>query len=81
MPIVLNQIQRKLEHFASREAMDIYGLGSSLIARLIETGQIKWIPEISIILIIIKLPRWGRMGGKSAENLQKAIAASEIQEL
>jgi len=70
------QIQRKLEHFASREAMDIYGLGSSLIARLIETGQIKWIPDI-YHLDYNKIAALERMGRKSAENLQKAIAASK----
>ena len=70
------QIQRKLEHFASREAMDIYGLGSSLIARLIETGQIKWIPDI-YHLDYNKIAAMERMGKKSAENLQKAIEASK----
>ena len=70
------QIQRKLEHFAAREAMDIYGLGSSLIARLIETGQIKWIPDI-YHLDYNKIAAMERMGRKSAENLQKAIEASK----
>ncbi|HQC31886.1 MAG TPA: NAD-dependent DNA ligase LigA, partial [Candidatus Cloacimonas sp.] len=70
------QIQRKLEHFAAREAMDIYGLGSSLIARLIETGQIKWIPDI-YHLDYNKIAAMERMGKKSAENLQKAIEASK----
>ena len=72
------QIQRKLEHFASREAMDIYGLGSSLIARLIETGQIKWIPDI-YHLDYNKIAEMERMGKKSAENLQKAIEASKTK--
>ena len=70
------QIQRKLEHFAAREAMDIYGLGSSLIARLIETGQIQWIPDI-YHLDYNKIAAMERMGKKSAENLQKAIEASK----
>ncbi len=72
------QIQRKLEHFASREAMDIYGLGSSLIARLIETGQIKWIPDI-YHLDYNKIAEMERMGKKSANNLQKAIEASKTK--
>ncbi|MDI9572650.1 MAG: helix-hairpin-helix domain-containing protein, partial [Candidatus Cloacimonadota bacterium] len=72
------QIQRKLEHFASREAMDIYGLGSSLIARLIETGQIKWIPDI-YHLDYNKIAEMERMGKKSADNLQKAIEASKTK--
>lgn len=70
------QIQRKLEHFVSREAMDIYGLGSSLIARLIETGQIKSIPDI-YHLDYAKIAAMDRMGKKSADNLQKAIEASK----
>jgi len=72
------QVQRKLEHFASREAMDIYGLGSSLIARLIETGQIKSIPDI-YHLDYDKIASMDRMGKKSAENLRKAIEASKTK--
>ena len=35
------KLQRGLEHFASRSAMNIDGLGESLIAQLIETGLVK----------------------------------------
>lgn len=35
------RLQRGLEHFASRGAMDIEGLGESLIAQVIETGLVR----------------------------------------
>jgi DNA ligase (NAD+) len=34
------KLQRGLEHFASRSAMNIEGLGESLVAQLIETGMV-----------------------------------------
>src|SRR5690606_31207085 len=35
------RLQRGLEHFASRSAMNIEGLGESLIAQLIEQGLVR----------------------------------------
>ncbi|MGC9361976.1 MAG: NAD-dependent DNA ligase LigA, partial [Candidatus Syntrophosphaera sp.] len=72
------QLQRRLEHFAARNTMDIDGLGESLISKLIETGQIKNIADI-YTLDYDQLADLERFGKKSAENLQKAIANSKKQ--
>lgn len=72
------QLQRRLEHFAARNTMDIDGLGESLISQLIETGQIKNIADI-YTLDYDKLAELERFGKKSADNLQKAIENSKKQ--
>lgn len=69
------QLQRRLEHFASRDAMDITGLGESLIARLLEEGLLQGIPDI-YALDYQKIATLPRLGAKSAENLKAAIATS-----
>ena len=66
------QLQRRIEHFASREAMDISGLGESLIARLIEIKMLNDISEI-YHLDYMQLAALDRMGEKSAENLRAAV--------
>ncbi|QVD49288.1 DNA ligase (NAD(+)) [Xanthomonas phage vB_XciM_LucasX] len=40
------QTQRALEHFVSRNAMDIEGLGEELLAKLILVGKVRWFPDI-----------------------------------
>ncbi len=70
------QIQRRLEHFASRNAMDITGLGESLIARLLEEKFIQTIADI-YELDYQRLAQLDRLGSKSAENLKQAIEASK----
>ncbi len=70
------QLQRQLEHFTSREAMDISGLGESLIARLIESGMLKSIESI-YNLDYDKISEMERLGEKSAGNLKKSIEKSK----
>ncbi len=69
------QLQRRLEHFASRDAMDITGLGESLIALLLEKKLITSIPDI-YTLDYNELASLPRFGAKSAENLQTAVNTS-----
>jgi DNA ligase (NAD+) len=66
------QLQRQLEHFTSRDAMDITGLGESLIARLIEIGMVKTVEDI-FRLDYDKIANLDRLGDKSATNLKTAI--------
>ncbi len=40
------QLVRNIEHFVSRGAMDIVGLGSKIVEKLIETGKIKDVADI-----------------------------------
>jgi len=74
------QRKEKIIHWASRDAMDIEGLGEKLVSQLIETGLVQIIPDI-YRLKIEKLINLERMGPKSAEKLIKAIDRSKIREL
>lgn len=67
---------RNLAHFASREAMDIEGLGISVCELLINTGLVNSPAELYYVKAedIAKLDR---MGKKSAENLITAINKSK----
>lgn len=72
------QLQRRVVHFASRDAMDIGGLGESLVARLLEE---KLISDIAGLyeLDYERLALLDRYGKKSAQNLKNAIAESKQQ--
>lgn len=66
------QQSRAIEHFASRDAMDIDGLGPQIIASLLDTGLIHDSSDLYYLKFedIIKLER---MGEKSVNNLLNAI--------
>ncbi|MCB5258386.1 MAG: NAD-dependent DNA ligase LigA [Candidatus Syntrophosphaera sp.] len=70
------QLQRRIEHFASRDAMDITGLGESLIAKLLENKLISGIADL-YRLDYDKLAQLEHFGTKSAQNLKNAIEASK----
>ncbi|MDD2228227.1 MAG: NAD-dependent DNA ligase LigA [Candidatus Cloacimonetes bacterium] len=70
------QLRRKIEHFASRDAMDISGLGESLIARFIDEKIIHNIQDI-YNLDYEKIATMERLGTKSAENLKQAVELSK----
>ena len=72
------QLQRRIEHFASRDAMDISGLGTSLIARLLEQNMIAGLADI-YRLDYEALAQLDRFGEKSAENLRNSVEASKAR--
>lgn len=74
------QLQRSLEHFAARGAMDIEGLGESVIAQLLAAGLVDGIPAI-YSLRADDVGALDRMGPKSAANLVAAIEASKSRTL
>ncbi len=74
------QLQRRIEHFTSRDAMDIEGLGESVIKQLIENDFIHEIEDI-YHLDFEKFALLDRQGEKSAENLKKAIENSKSKSL
>ena len=74
------QLRRRIEHFASKQAMDIEGLGEALVAQLVEVGLLKGIADI-YTLDRESLLNLERMGEKSASNLLTAIEASRSRPL
>ena len=74
------QFKRLVEHFVSRDAMDIEGLGEKLAHRLVEEGLIRRLPDLYRITIDDLTPLEG-FAEKSARNLVEAIEASKEQPL
>ena len=67
---------RNIAHFASREAMDIEGLGISVCESLISSGLVSSAADL-YYLDTEKVARLDRMGEKSAANLMSAIENSK----
>ncbi|PIU46855.1 MAG: DNA ligase [Candidatus Hydrogenedentes bacterium CG07_land_8_20_14_0_80_42_17] len=73
-------VRAKILHFGSRKAMEIDGLGESMVDELVSSGLVKNISDLYFLSAdqLISLPR---MAEKSAKNLLKAIAASKEKSL
>ena len=67
---------RNIAHFASREAMDIDGLGISVCESLISSGLVSSAADL-YYLDAEKIAQLDRMGKKSADNLIAAIENSK----
>ncbi len=69
------QLKRHIAHFASRNALNIDGLGPALVEQLVEAG---WIRDVADLYALKQedLVSLERMGEKSAENLLNAIESS-----
>jgi len=74
------QLQRRIEHFASRGAMDIEGLGEAMAAQLVERKMLRDLSDI-YELDAIRLAGLERMGTKSIANLLDAIETSKSRPL
>jgi DNA ligase (NAD+) len=74
------QIKERIRHFASRDAMDIEGLGPAIIDQLVEKVLIK---DISNLYFLKRenLTSLERMAEKSTENLLAAIERSKRKSL
>ena len=72
------QVHRRLTHFASRDAVDIDGLGEALIQQLIDNDLISKIEDI-YQLDYDKVLLLERQAAKSVENLKQAIEQSKQQ--
>lgn len=70
------QIKGKMEHFVSRKAMNIDGLGSETIDLLYSQGLLKNIADI-YDLKLDDIARQERLGEKSAQNILAGIEASK----
>ena len=74
------QLLRHLIHFASRDAMDIDGLGPAILEQLTREGMVSS-PADLYGLTVEQLAGLERMGQKSAENLINAIDKSRQNDL
>lgn len=70
------QIIGRIQHYISRKALDIEGLGGETVALLVNAGLIKDIADLYTLNIDDVLPL-ERMAQKSAENLIYGIEASK----
>ncbi len=73
------QLLKNMIHFASRNAMNIDGLGEANMKLLVESGLVKSTADL-YILKKEQLTELERFGEKSAENLVNAIEASKKNE-
>ncbi len=66
----------RMRHFVGKGAMDIRGLGSELVAKLIDVGLVHDVADLYLLKVeqLLQLPGFQQ---KSAENLIRAIADSK----
>ena len=74
------KLQRGIEHFVSREAMDITGLGEAIVEELIKRGLISNIADI-YKLTFEDIASLKKNGKKFAQNLIDAIEESKHRDL
>ncbi len=80
------KLEARLQHFASRSALDIEGLGESLVAQLQATGRFQ---QPWDVFTLLEDPRQGlaflagleRMGEKSAQNVLGALEGARVKPL
>ena len=74
------QLKRRIEHFGSRGAMDIEGLGEAMVEQLVSRGLVRQVSDV-YRLTNEQLTELERMGEKSVANLLAAIERSKQQPL
>jgi DNA ligase (NAD+) len=74
------QLIRNVEHFVSRGAMDIVGMGIKIVEQLVEEGLIRDVADLYTLERSSLLELEG-FADKKADNLLAAIAASKEQSL
>jgi DNA ligase (NAD+) len=74
------QIRQRIQHYASRSAMDIDGLGEKISAQLFERGLVENLPDLYELTKEDLLSLDG-FADKSADNLLEEIEASKDQTL
>lgn len=81
-PTCSAQIKGKIEHYASRDAMNIVGLGEGIVDVLFEEGFLRDIPGIyKLNQFKDELIRLDRFGKRKVEKLLKSIEDSKNPEL
>lgn len=72
-------VKRRMEHFVSRAAMDISGLGESVVAQLVDLRLVGDVADLYALNELL-LARLERVGTKSIDNYLKAIEISKQQD-
>jgi DNA ligase (NAD+) len=72
-------VKRRIEHFVSRSAMDISGLGESVVAQLVDVRLVSDVADLYALNELL-LARLERVGTKSIDNYLKAIETSKQQD-
>ncbi len=70
------RLKETIRHFASRNAMDIEGLGSKIIEQLVDRGLVAN-PADLYVLNVVSISSLERMANKSAANLVQALENSK----
>lgn len=77
-----SQLAAKFEHWASKDCMDIRGLGPALIDKLIRKGWLKSIPDIyKIHTCKAEIEQLEGFGPKATKNLIQSIEKSKTQDI
>ncbi|MEI6478224.1 MAG: NAD-dependent DNA ligase LigA [bacterium] len=76
--VIHDVLKRRLEHFASRGAMDIEGMGEKIVERLVDAGQLSNVADIYTLTKeeLLEVEGFAEL---SATNLVAAIEASKTQ--
>lgn len=79
-PACIAQRRERLIHFASRRAMEIDGMGESLVSQVVDKLGVES-PHQMFELTSARLAGLERMGKKSADNVVKALEAAKSRGL
>ena len=74
------QLVRAIQHFASRDALDIHGLGPATVEALVNAGLIRSVADL-FVLADADLRKLDRFGAVSAVHLAAAIDAARRVDL
>lgn len=74
------QLERTIEHFGSRDALDIRGLGAHAVGALVGTGRVRSVADV-LALEEDDLVELERFATQSARNLARAIERAKYTEL
>jgi DNA ligase (NAD+) len=74
------QLRRSLQHFCSRDAMDVEGIGEAAADRLVEAGLVESLADLYALDVadLAALDGWGE---RSAENLLAELERSKTVDL
>jgi DNA ligase (NAD+) len=75
-PLCPAKLVERIKHFASKNAVDVDGLGDKLVRQVVEKGLVKE-PADLYRLTFTDWANLERLGDKSAQNLLEALAASK----